>query len=219
MRSELVIALMGLALLDSLNTSTLFIVMVVLLGARDPLRSGAAYAAGAVLAFVALAVALYTGASAAEAVVSDLARWLRRGTFALLAVWLLFLAWKRLRDRPRKPFLLPAWFSPLTAVPIGVAATIADLPNAFPLFLAVERLVAADLDRQVGVVALCGYTVVYSLPVVALLLLGARRGARVRAGMQRITDRFLSGVARRSIPLAAGFALAAITSATVAVLV
>ncbi|WP_157973766.1 GAP family protein [Desertihabitans aurantiacus] len=219
MRSELVIALAGLALLDSLNTSTLFIVMVVLLSARDPVRAGVAYAVGAVLAFLGLAVALYTGASAAEAVVSDMARWLRRGTFALLALWLLFLAYKRLRDRPRKPFLLPGWFSPLTAAPIGVAATVADLPNAFPLFLAVERLVAADLDTHVGVLALCGYTVLYALPVAALLLLGARRGARVRAGMQRITDRFLSGVARRSIPLAVGFTLAATASAAVALVV
>lgn len=218
MTTELVVALAGLALLDSLNTSTLFIVMVVLLGARDPVRAGVAYTVGAIFAFLGLAVALYTGASAAEAVVSDVAAWLRRGTFALLALWLLFLAYKRLRDRPRKPFLLPGWFSPLTAVPIGAAATVADLPNAFPLFLAVERLVAANLDRQVGVVALCAYTAVYALPVVALLLVGARKGARVRDSMQRITTRFLSGVARRSIPLAAGFALAAVTSAAIAVI-
>lgn len=219
MSGELVAALAGLALLDSLNTSTLFIVMVVLLAARDPVRAGTAYLAGATLAFLGLAIALYTGASAAEAVVSDVARWLRRGTFSLLALWLLYLAVKRLRDRPRKPFLLPRWFSPLTAVPIGVAATVADLPNAFPLFLAVERIVVADLDRQVAVAALCGYVTVYALPIAALLVLSARQGPRVRAGMQRITDRFLSGVARRSVPLVAGLTLAAVASAVVAVLV
>lgn len=213
------VVLAGLALLDSLNTSTLFIVMVVLLAARDPVRAGVAYAVGAVLAFLGLAVGLYSGASAAEAVVSDVALWLRRGTFVLLAGWLLVLALRRLRDRPRKPFLLPRWFSPLTAVPIGVLATVADLPNAFPLFVAVERLVAADLDLSTGVVALCGYAVVYALPVAALLVVGARRGARVRARMQRVSDRFLSGVARRSVPLAAGFTLAATASVAVAVVV
>lgn len=219
MSVELVAALAGLALLDSLNTSTLFIVMVVLLTARDPVRAGAAYMAGATLAFLGLAIALYTGASAAEAVVSDVARWLRRGIFSLLALWLLYLAFKRLRDRPRKPFLLPQWFSPLTAIPIGIAATVADLPNAFPLFLAIERILAADLDRQLAVAVLCGYTTIYALPIAALLVLGARQGPRVRAGMQRITNRFLSGVARRSIPVAAGLTIAAIAAVAAVALV
>lgn len=91
--------MVGLALLDSVNTSTLFLVMVVLLTARRPTAAAVAYAAGAVLAFLGLAVGLYAGAAAAEAVIFDLARWLRRLTFALLAVWL--------RDRPRKPACQP----------------------------------------------------------------------------------------------------------------
>ncbi len=105
MSAELVASLVGLGLLDSVNTSTLFLVMLVLLTARGPVRSAVAYAAGAAMSFYGLALGLYAGAAAAEAVIDDLARWLRRGTCALLALWLLYLGFKRLRDRPRKPFV------------------------------------------------------------------------------------------------------------------
>jgi len=219
MSAGLVGALIGLALLDSINTSTLFLVMVVLLTARRPVASAVAYAVGAVSAFFGLAIGLYAGASAAEAIICGLAQWLRRGTFALFALWLLYLGFKRLRDRPRKPFVLPVWFSPLTAVLIGVAATVADLPNAFPLFIAIERLTSAPIDWPTAVVALVGYVVVYALPIAIVIGLGVWKGAQARAVMQRVTDRFLSGTARRSLPLAAGFAAAAVASAGVAVVI
>lgn len=219
MAGGLVAGLVGLALLDSINTSTLFLVMVVMLTARHPVLSAAAYAVGAVLSFLGLAIGLYAGASAAEAAIADLAQWLRRGTFALFALWLLYLGFKRLRDRPRKPFLLPAWFGPLTAAPIGVVATVADLPNAFPLFIAIERLTSAPIDWPTALVALVGYVTVYAIPIAIVIVLGVWKGAQARAVMQRVTDRFLSGTAKRSLPLAAGFTAAAAASASVAVVI
>lgn len=219
MTSDLVVTLTGLALLDSLNTSTLFLVMVVLLTARSPIRSALAYAAGAAGAFFGLACGLYAGASAAEAVVVDLAQWLRRGTLVLLALWLLHLGFKRLRDRPRKPLLLPGWFGPLTAFPIGAVATVADLPNAFPLFIAIERLTSAPIQAPVWVLALVGYVVVYALPIGLVIGLGAWKGDQARATMRRITDRFLTGTARRSVPLATAFAAAAALSVTLVAVV
>lgn len=219
MSSELAATLVGLALLDAVNTSTLFLVMAILLVARSPVRSGAAYAVGAALSFLGLSIGLYVGASAAETVLSDVAQWLRRATFALLALWFLYLAYKRLRDRPRKPLLLPAWFGPLTAFPIGAAATVADLPNAFPLFIAIERLLSAQIGPQIAIPALCGYVAVYALPIALVLVLGVLKGPQARAVMRRVTDRFLSGTARRSLPLAALFTLAAIGSATVVALI
>ena len=219
MTTELVLGLVGLALLDSVNTSTLFLVMVILLMARRPVASGVAYTVGATLSFFGLALALYFGASAAQASISDAASWIRRATFALLALWLLSLAYKRLRDRPRKAFTLPGWFRPVTALPIGVAATVADLPNAFPLFVAVERLVSAAVGSELGVLTWIGYTLVYAAPIVVVLILGATQGERARRVMRRVTDRFLTGVARRSLPLAALLALAALGSAALVAVV
>lgn len=210
---------MGLALLDSINTSTLFLVMVILLMARRPIRSGTAYAIGAALSFLGLSIGLYVGASAAEAVLSDTAQWLRRATFSLLALWFLYLAYKRLRDRPRKPLLLPDWFGPLIAFPLGAGATVADLPNAFPLFIAIERLLSADIGREVAIPVLCGYVAVYALPIAIVLVLGVLKGPQARAVMRRVTDRFLSGVAKRSLPLVALFTVAGAASATVVVLI
>lgn len=219
MSLELTASLTGLALLDSLNASTLFLVMVVLLTARRPVRSASYYALGAAVSFLGLSIGLYAGASAAEAVIADLAQWLRRLTFGLLAVWLVWLGIKRLRDRRRKPLVLPGWFGPLTAVPIGAAATVADLPNAFPLFLAVERLTSSSVDGGTAVVLLCGYVTVYALPIVAVIVIGAWRGRQARAVMQRITDRFLTGTARRNVPLALGFVAAAGVSVGIAFVV
>lgn len=219
MTGELVLTLIGLALLDSLNTSTLFFVMVVLLTARSPIRSAVAYAAGAAGSFFGLACGLYAGALAAEAVVVNLAQWLRRGTLVLLALWLVYLGFKRLRDRPRKPLLLPAWFGPLTAFPIGAVATVADLPNAFPLFIAIERLTSAPIEGPVWVLALAGYVAAYALPIGLVIVVGAWKADQARAAMRRITDRLLSGTAKRSLPLAAGFGVAAVASATLAAVV
>lgn len=216
MTGDLVATLVGLALLDSVNTSTLFVVMVVLLTARSPVRSASAYAVGAAGSFFGLACGLYAGAAAAEAVVADLAGWLRRGTLVLLALWLLYLGFKRLRDRPRKPLLLPAWFGPLTAFPIGALATVADLPNAFPLFIAVERLTSAPIEGPVAVLALAGYVAVYALPIVVVIVIGVAKADQARAAMRRITDHFLSGTAQRSLPLATGFTVAAVASGTLA---
>ncbi len=212
---ELIVTLIGLALLDSVNTSTLFLVMVILLTARQPVASGSAYAIGAAVMFFALALALYFGASAAESTIAGAASWIRRGTFALLAIFLFYLAYKRLSDRPRKPFVLPEWFGPLTAVPIGAAATIADLPNAFPLLIAIERLITFEISAAVAAVALAAYTAVYALPTVVLLVVGAVAGDRIRGAMHRITSRFFSGTAKRSLPIAGGFALGGIASAVI----
>ena len=215
---DLVVTLVGLALLDAVNTSTLFVVMVILLTARTPSRAAAAAAVAATTSFLALAIALYAGATAAAAVVGDLARWMRRITFALLALWLFHLGFKRLRDRPRRGFVLPGWFTPLTAVPIGVVATLADLPNAFPLLLAVERLTSAGLAWTTAVPVLVVYAAVYAAPIAVLVGLGAWRGERVRGTLRRVTDRFLTGTARRSVPLAVTFAAGGAAAGTVAAL-
>ena len=219
MDTGLIVTLVGLALLDSINTSTLFLVMVILLTARRPVAAGSAYAIGAAAMFFALALALFFGANAAESAIAGAAMWIRRGTFALLAVFLFYLAYKRLRDRPRKPFELPQWFGPISALPIGAAATIADLPNAFPLLIAIERLVTFEIPPPAAAVTLGAYTCVYALPTVVLLVVGAVAGDRIRGGLHRVTSRFFSGTAKRSLPIAGLFALGGIGSAVLVAVV
>ena len=86
--------------------------------------------------------------------------------------------------------------------------TAADLPNAFPYLIAIERLVTADVPLATGLWVLAGYAVVYCLPCLVLLAVGTRHGERVRRRLQRVYDRI--GQARtvpRSIPAALGLVL------------
>ena len=117
---------------------------------------------------------------------------------------------------------LPRWSGPWTAAPVGVLVTAADLPNAFPNLIAIERLVAAEVPTATGLLVLAGYAAVYCLPCLclpclALLATGTWRGASVRRRLQRVYDRI--GRARtvlRSIPAAAGLFLLCAAVLTVA---
>lgn len=218
MTAGLVWGLVGLALLDSLNTSTLLVVVVVLLLARRPVLSAWLYLAGAVGSFLLLALGLYLGASGAAAAVAGGTLLVRRVALLLVAVLLGVLAVRRLRERPRRALDLPRWFSPATAAVVGVLATLADLPTAFPLFLAVERLTAAGVERGDGVLAVLGYTAVYALPALVALLVVSVLRERLRPGLARVRDLVGAGPVPRSVPVAVLLALGALAAAAVAVL-
>ena len=103
------------------------------------------------------------------------------------------------------------------AAPIGVLVTAADLPNAFPYLVAIERLVAAEVPIGVGVGVLALYAVVYCLPCLVLLLLGTLHGERVRRRLVRVYDRIgRERTVPRSLPVAAGLALLSGVAAAVA---
>jgi hypothetical protein len=201
----------GLAALDSLNPATIAGVALVLLSPlQRPVVSALAYVAGAYSAVLVVGVAIYTGADlAADAVAGGLA-WVRRGALAVAAVLLSVAAVRRLRPQQRSAVVLPRWFGPWTAAPVGVLVTAVDLPNAFPYLLAIERLVAAEVAAGAGLLVLAGYGVVYCLPCLVLLAVGTLHGERVRRLLHRVHDRI--GQARtvpRSIPVALGLSLLA----------
>ena len=83
--------------------------------------------------------------------------------------------------------------------------TVADLPNAFPYLIAIERLVAADVPDGTALLVLAGYGVVYCLPCLVLLVAGTVHGDRVRRRLQRVYDRIgRSRLVPRSFPAALG---------------
>ena len=218
MTAGLVWSLVGLALLDSLNTSTLLVVVVVLLLARRPVLSAWLYLAGAVGSFGVLALGLYLGAAGAAAATAGGALLVRRVALGLVAVLLAVLAVRRLRERPRRALELPRWFSPATAAVVGVLATLADLPTAFPLYLAVERLTAAGVDRGDGLLALLGYAGVYALPALVALVVVSVLRERLLPGLAWVRAQVAGGPVPRSVPVALLLAAGAVAAATVAVL-
>ena len=66
----------------------------------------------------------------------------------------------------------------------------ADLPNAFPYFIAIERLVSADISTCTALLVLVAYAAVYCLPCLVLLAVGLSHGERVAAVLRACADRF-----------------------------
>ncbi|WP_432542556.1 GAP family protein [Kineococcus sp. SYSU DK002] len=216
----LLAAIAGLAALDSLNPATLAGVTLILLAPlRRPGSTALAYVAGAYLVVVAAGAGLFLGGAALGDTVAGAAGWVRRGALLLAALVLAVSAVRRLRTRTRAAVVLPPWFGPWTAAPLGVLVTGADLPNAFPYLVAVERLTAADVPAGTGLLVLAGYGLVYCLPCLLLLVAGLTWRHRTTGPLRRAYDR-LGGerVQPRSVPAALGLLLLAAAVVALAVM-
>lgn len=206
----------GLAAMDSLNPATLVAISLILLSSRRrPVREALGFVLGAFATVFLVGLALYVGAEAAASSVSGALGWLRRGALGLAAAVLLLSAARSLRVRHRKAIGLPEWFTPVTAAGLGVVMTGADLPNAFPYFIAIERLLNADIATTTAVLTLLAYALVYCLPCLVLLALGLAHGERVLGGLRRLQARFGTdgpippSRARAAVYLVAGLAVGA----------
>ncbi len=196
MSAALLAGIAGLALLDALNPATVAGVALLLLAPMaHPVRAAAAFVAGAYLTVWGLGALLYIGADAAAGALGDGLAWVRRVAFTVAAVALAVAGLRRLRPRTRPAVTVPRWVTPLTAAPLGVLMTGADLPNAFPYVIAVERLVNAGAAPAAALLVITGYAVVYCLPCLALLLAGATHGDKVRRRLSGVYARL--GAAQR----------------------
>ncbi len=190
MSVALLVGIAGLALLDALNPATIAGVALLLLAPlRKPVRTAAAFVVGAYLTVFVVGAVIYLGADAAADAVSGGLIWLRRVAFTVAAVALAVAGLRRLRARVRPAVTVPSWVTPATAAPLGLLMTGADLPNAFPYFIAIERLVHADPGTGLALLVLAGYALVYCLPCLILLAAGAARGDRVRRRLRGVYDR------------------------------
>lgn len=203
MSGPLLLGIAGLALLDSLNPATIIAVVLILIAAprRPGLVAGAAVL-GAALTVFSVGAALFLTAGAAAGAVDGIVVALRFVAFGAAGIALIIAGVRRLRERERRAIALPAWFSPWTALPFGAVLTAADLPNAFPYFIAIERLVAAEVPPGAGLAVIAGYTIVYCLPCLVLLAIGLLARDRVRARLERLVARFGTGTVPRSVPVA-----------------
>ncbi|MEI5582813.1 MULTISPECIES: GAP family protein [unclassified Agromyces] len=216
MTPALLLGVAGLAALDALNPATIVSVALILLAApRRPGLTALATVSGAALTVFAVGAALYVTAGAAAGAVDGVVTALRFLAFGAAAVGLVVSGVRRLRDRPRRPVALPDWFGPRTAIAFGVVVTAADLPNAFPYFVAIERLVDSGAETWQGFLVLAGYTLVYCLPCLVLLVVGLLARDRTRARLQGLVARFGSGTVRSSVPIAVLLVLSGIAVASI----
>lgn len=218
MTSSLLATIAGLAALDSLNPATIAgVVLILLAPVRRPGVTALAFVAGAYAVVLAVGVGLFVGAGELGQVVQGATVWVRRGALLLAALILLRAAAGRLRTRTRAAVVLPPWFGPWTAAPVGVLATGVDLPNAFPYLLAIERLSAASVPTGTGVTVLALYALVYCLPCLLVLAAGLLWRGRVTTLLGRVYARLgAERVQRRSVPVAVGLLLLAVAVGVVA---
>jgi Sap, sulfolipid-1-addressing protein len=210
----------GLALLDALNPTTIAGVALLLLAPMaHPVRAAAGFVAGAYLTVLALGTAVYIGADVAAGAVCNGLIWVRRIAFTVAAVALAVAGLRRLRARIRPAVTVPGWVNPLSAGVLGLVMTGADLPNAFPYFIAIERIVNADVGTTRSLAIIAGYALVYCLPCLLLLIAGAVRGERVRRRLGSLYERLGAEKKQpRSVPIAAGYLAAAAGVFAIAVL-
>lgn len=201
--SELLLSIAGLALLDSLNPATIVTVTLILLAA--PKRAGLialSAVIGAAVTVFAVGATIFLSAGAAAGAVDAIIVGLRFLAFGAAGIYLIYSGVKRFRDRERKVISLPEWFSPAKASPFGVLVTGADLPNAFPYFISIERMVTNEVNQSSGLLIILGYTLIYCLPCLILLLVGTLSREATRNWLERLVSKLGTGTIKRSIPIA-----------------
>lgn len=217
----LIAVIAGLAAVDSLNPATIAGVALVLLAPlRRPAATALAYVAGAYVVVLATGAGLFVGGGELGRAVEGGTAWVRRGALLLAALILVVSGARRLRTRTRAAIALPRWFGPWTAGPLGVLATGADLPNAFPYLIAIERLNAAQVPTGAGLVVLALYAFVYCLPCLLLLVAGLIWRGHITSRLQRVYERLgAERVRPRSVPAAVGLVLLAAAVTVLALIV
>ena len=203
MSTELLLGIIGLAMLDSFNPATMVTVaLILLLTPRRPGLTAITAISGAAVSVFTIGAALFLTAGAAAGAVGGIVVALRFLAFGAGGIALMITGARRLRDRDRTRIALPAWFRPATALPFGIVVTAADLPNAFPYFIAIERMVSSDIPPSSGLAVIGLYTVIYCIPCLVLLIVGLVSRRRTHAFLDRIVTRLGAGTVKRSVPAA-----------------
>ena len=177
MTAVLQTGIVGLALLDALNPATIAgVALLLLTPVARPTRAAAGFVLGAYLTVFCLGALTYVGVDSVAGAVGAGIVWVRRIALAGAAVALAVTGLRRLRPRIRRAVTAPRWVNPRSAAVLGLLMTGADLPNAFPYFIAIERILQADVSTTGALLVIAGYALIYCLPCLLLLIAGATRG-------------------------------------------
>lgn len=212
MTGALLAAVVGIALVDSLNPS-LFVAQFYLLTTPQPVPRILAYIGGVLAANVGGGLLVLAGlrrvlAGALGAVSADVAN---AGLLVLGVALLAFGLWYRARPKPETEAKQPRSLRPVSAFALGVVVMGNELTTAVPYFVALERITQAGLSTAGDLLALGLYNLVFAAPLFAFLALAVVYRKRftsqleaVNAWVRRWTPRIVKYGA-----IAAGAGLAA----------
>lgn len=170
MSAALLAAVVGIALLDSLNPS-LFVAQFYLLTTPQPVPRILSYIAGVVVANLAGGLLVLAGLRRfLGGVLGAVPAGVVHGV--LLAVGLAILAfglWYRAAPAPDAEVRTPRSLTPVSTFALGLVVMLNELTTALPYFVAIERIAQAGLGALGNVLALGVYNLVFAAPLLAFL--------------------------------------------------
>ncbi|MEN9872823.1 MAG: hypothetical protein RL450_758 [Actinomycetota bacterium] len=207
--------ILGLALLDSLNPATILTVGMIFL-LREEQRFATAISAilGAFGLVFLSGAGLFVTAQWSATQITGLLGWISTFVFIVAGLWLIWHGVARLKPAQRKEIHLPHWVSPGTAWFFGGFFTAADLPNALPYLVAIERLVDVEAGWN-ALWVIFAYSLVYCLPCIFLLIFFKLNQSKMQKFVVLLHERFGKGERKASIGVAVslialGIAVAAV---------
>jgi cytochrome c biogenesis protein CcdA len=188
---ELLPAIVGLAVVDSINPSALLATIVLLLRGKPARPLVAVYVAAILVTYFAVGLALTLGLGLTpRALVESDAAYLAQGVLGAAMLAYAVLAPGRGRQRgPAAGPRLPAVRRPAAVFALGVAVTFLELPTALPYLGAVGAITRADLAVGDWLPLLAAYNLIFVLPPLALLAAHVVLGDRAGALLERLRTR------------------------------
>jgi cytochrome c biogenesis protein CcdA len=189
MSMGLIAAIIGIALVDSLNPS-LFVAQFYLLTTPRPVPRLLSYIAGILTVNYLGGVLILAGARAVIAdVAASISPSLGFGLQLVLGLGLLgFGLWLKpvsTTTEAKKPFSL----HPIHTYVLGVVVMFNEITTALPYFVAIERMAQAGLTPLQALLTLAIYNLIFALPLFGFiaLFLWLRRGEQFTQWLERIT--------------------------------
>jgi cytochrome c biogenesis protein CcdA len=197
---ELLPAIVGLAVIDSINPSALLATIVLLLRGRRARPLVAVYVVAVLATYLTIGLALTLGLGLTpQALIHSDAAYLVQGVLGAAMLAYAVVAPGRRRQRgPVEPPRLPTATRPVAVFALGMTVTVLELPTALPYLGAVGMLTRGDLAVTEWLPLLLLYNLIFVLPPLVLLAGHVVLGERAEAMLERRRRR-LGGAAREGL--------------------
>ena len=191
MSPELLVSLIGLAVLDSLSPTTIDVTIVMLLSAGRRSWPLLLICWGTIAAaYFALGVASMLGLGVVVATIDQtVGLWIQ----AILGVGLLIGSFFIKPGKPRDQSPRLRLLTPTSMLALGLGRWGVEVAAAVPYFGAIALMTSAQTPTAQWIIALIGYVMVMMVPGVILAVVWSLAGERFRPRLERWRDKLRSG--------------------------
>ncbi len=189
-----VFAVLGLALLDSINPSALVITILLLFAGGPVVRRVGIYLAGVSSAYFTLGLILMLGLDLLSVFGEILDNPVVYALQLAIGAGMLIYAIKAPSDvEPESLPTIPGMNKSWALFGLGMTVTITEAPTAFPLLGATGVMTASDMSAGLWFPLLIVYNIIFILPPLGLLAMHQILGRRSRDMLERLQQRLLRG--------------------------